>query len=1055
MCLAATKQPLAFSNPLGVPRTVPFNTPAGAFPRPGAVHPFYYTEVEIAEKRKNKEAADAARREADSELFVQVTEEQVRTILQPYAGFEMSRCPHCKKLYQYGIKLWDWDVNYPFCITCTECQTTLPNESYPEDKAVTIVGPDGKAVTNLYYEDGEGVRYFYRSKAQQIARNNIALSSILDVVEAYVHTGESKYARRIAVVLARLAEIYPTIPYHGPGRGYGETTTGYVEKFYDPNPPHEYMAGKWYNTAYVEVYYSQQQAMAYDQIYHSGELEKLSDELGYDVKQLIERDLLYLPAVTSTELTHILDNYDPSAVSGIATVGRCLNDPLLIRMSIQWMDDLLKNTVLRDGMWYEGNFGYHAMVANGIDLAADMLHGYSDPPGYVPPDGGYRLENFDPYEHFPILETFFLSPLELHWPDGTIVLFGDTRHKYGNHAKKWRHFYDRVMKAYAPRRTGETGSVEALHKDHPESVALGNITLTDKGESRDILQWLDLGAEASDLREAVGLILMRSGGPQHRAQLVLSYGATTGHHHYDKLGINFFALSDEMLSERAYTYTKLRAFATGTASHNTVVVDGQSQSYGRGGDVKCAILNLPNTAKPSPVQYCQVWMDDTYPQTAGGMYRRSVAMVNIDEKHVYLVDVFNVKGGGRHDYFLHGSCDKEMIIDTTIPLENASGTLHDLAGKHPPKDSYSSMHPIQLVARGSADSNQWQVNLNYEKGNDPAGLKVYLNTNVPTKLISGKAPTIRKAEERDEKLEESMTAALCIRSEGHQRTDFEAVMVPYEKVPVVQNATRLSTPSGSNVTAFKVATASTVDYIFIGVGENAEADITDEQEHSGKRRDFSFAGNFAFIRFVSSGKGPGRLGTLVTADTTLLKVNGKDYASGPPREGMVTKIGGDILRRTPSYFDTAAELCDGQALSDRLVVLSRPDGVSDTYVVGHVEENAGGSRVYLRKGTTIIEAENKVYEVDSANHIVETQFPFKRAICSEWEKGKRVKIGDSIFRIKDVLETSRPVTFETPARIVVDDPKGLEGIKAGDSMEIYSNIPGDRWRINNVRVEEL
>ena len=752
---AATKEPLEFSDPMGVIRKVPFGSKAMPFPRGSAHHPFHYSKQEIQDKKSDSENVKNVRKEADVETLMVWPEEQIKAVIKNYAGFEITRCPHCKRLYQYGIKLWDWDVSDPNHLKCTNCQTVLPNKQYPADKTVTIVGPDGKKVDYPYHQDEDGVRYFYCSKIQQIAFNKVGLGGILDVAESYLATGDKKYARKIAFLLTHLASIYPTLPFHGPGGGYGETKTGYVEKFYDPNPPHEYMSGKWYNTAPSEVYYPRQYAIAYDLIYHSGALEELSDKLGYDVKQRIERDLLYTAAEMTSELPYILDNYDPHAVAGLATIGRCLNDPKLIRDSIKWLEKLLENTILRDGMWYEGARGYHVMSADGISLACEALYGYSDPKGFTDLKTGQRIDNFDPYTRYPIIKKYFLAFLPIYWPDGSVVTIGDSHRRYAN---AWQRYIGLANKRWA---------------------------------KRTKIEPLDFKDQSSEILEGMGLVFMRSGKPDHRAQLVFNYGPSAGHHHYDKLSINFYALGDEILAERGYTYTMLRAFTTGTVSHNAVVIDRQSQPRTRGTDVKDLILNLKQANHSSPVQFCQAWGDDIYKQTAdSGMYRRSTAMVSVDDKNTYLVDIFKVKGGSQHDYFLHGSCNNEMSIETSISVKPAKGTLQSLSDS-PPIDSYSSAEPIELVSIGRSDDGNFQTTFNYT---DPdcttKKLKVHFEMDYPVDVITGKASTIRKAKEQDKNLPKSMTAALCVRSRSIQTT-FAAVMEPYDCKPFIHSVTRL------------------------------------------------------------------------------------------------------------------------------------------------------------------------------------------------------------------------------------------------------------------------
>src|SRR4051812_37915324 len=57
-------------------------------------------------------------------------------------------------------------------------------------------------------------------------------------------------------------------------------------------------------------------------------------------------------------------------------------------------------------------------------------------------------------------------------------------------------------------------------------------------------------------------------------------------------------------------------------------------------------------------------------------YLRTLALIGTDESDAYVVDVFDVEGGDRHDYLLHGSADEDSEADLAgVSLQSFAGSL--------------------------------------------------------------------------------------------------------------------------------------------------------------------------------------------------------------------------------------------------------------------------------------------------------------------------------------------------------------------------------------------
>lgn len=141
------------------------------------------------------------------------------------------------------------------------------------------------------------------------------------------------------------------------------------------------------------------------------------------------------------------------------------------------------------------------------------------------------------------------------------------------------------------------------------------------------------------------------------------YGRTynkASHGHKDALNLGLHAFNIDLMPDLGYPrYANeedkhRRSLVSNTISHNTVVVNGKQQDgqivgqplhFDQGGLVKMVDVNS-RTA---------------YSQT--DMYRRTSAMIRVDEKNSYVVDLFRIKGGDSHMYSFHGADDNGIVTE--------------------------------------------------------------------------------------------------------------------------------------------------------------------------------------------------------------------------------------------------------------------------------------------------------------------------------------------------------------------------------------------------------
>ncbi|WP_158301730.1 OmpL47-type beta-barrel domain-containing protein [Paenibacillus mesophilus] len=130
------------------------------------------------------------------------------------------------------------------------------------------------------------------------------------------------------------------------------------------------------------------------------------------------------------------------------------------------------------------------------------------------------------------------------------------------------------------------------------------------------------------------------------------YGRNTGHGHKDtlNLGVHAFGLDlspDLGYPEFADSIDMHRAqWVVNTISHNTVVVDKKMQANQWVAEPK----HFDDSGK---VKLIDVEAPKVYPQTE--LYKRTTAMIKIDDANSYAVDFFRVKGGSDHYFSFHGA----------------------------------------------------------------------------------------------------------------------------------------------------------------------------------------------------------------------------------------------------------------------------------------------------------------------------------------------------------------------------------------------------------------
>ena len=686
----------------------------------------------------------------------------------PRTTFFNVDCPNCEGGNVSDSDRWIWAVEEPDRITCKFCGMAFPNEKYPLDHETTVTDSTGERHTYRYWRGSDGYKHYMDMRVENCRKVYVERSAG-DLARLYGTTGEERYARQALLILHRLAEVYPHYSPHGiesfatmapqihdiqmlpePADGL-QPVPGLAQDLPGYETPYPYCSGmradggdNWF---YAEM--PAPLAVAYDQVASSEELNRLSDELGQDVGQGIEA---FLRATANYARTFpiYLGNMDPSLIRGLATIGRVIGEPEFVHDALRRARMILDRQFYPDAIWREGSPSYHSQTVSGLRSCLEgPLNGYSDPEGYVNPEDGLHIDNLDAARDVPMLYESIAALGEMRLPSGRGLPIHDT----------WAR--------PSQRRSDQAASDEPI-------------------ETR--LMW------------ALGQAILGLGPEESGVQTSLHFSGSYGHAHADNLDLMVHACGRELISDIGYTHTLLRPFSTSSPAHNLVVVDGTSQQGADGrllGWGVCGDL----------LRFCEAAAESAY----GGVvsdYRRGVATVALPGTGAYVVDVFRVKGGSTHEWFLHGSADEDQTMACSLPMEAMERSLLpdgrplDRAelgpgqGWNPIRNGVNLLYGLFEGLSGADTDGAWTVTFACEATGSPAVRTTVLDQ-PGTTVMSATAPSIRRAEETNANIwDYTMPVVIARRSGSDLESVYAAVHEPCCDDPMIREVSRLELADG-------------------------------------------------------------------------------------------------------------------------------------------------------------------------------------------------------------------------------------------------------------------
>ncbi len=625
-----------------------------------------HTDAQIALARDNVQKSASAQADAkkiidaankwlawkDEDLTFLLTNPQVPRAF----AVSVTGCPVCggKMKEAHGDYGWIIDPKKPFKVECPVDHTVFPSNDYAayyRSGFKTKDNGDGKYVDEGWgwTDPKTGEKFWFVAYYNHWMWHKYLVPGLHDLANAYLLTGDKKYAHKAAVMLHRIAEVYPGMDYTHQSR-YGQMMAAQGRDY----------PGKVVNAIW-ETSLAQNVCDAYDAVFDAidsdAELQRETKKTGPQIRSFIEANFLE-DAIDAVFAGKIRGNFGmhQSALVHLALVRQTGE-------TAKWFDGLMNNSsidkatlglnfalydlVYRDGFPSETSPGYNFLWVNKIAAYGDLLQSAGQDVFGIPKTK--RL--FD-----AVLNQVNAGEFTPDLGDAG----GYTGYLEGKDAATFQIAYDRF---HDPRyanwltkigdASGEFKTVESLF--HPP------VTLPPAAPA--------LPPQKSRLFDGYGLGILNDAAD--KTSLSLYYGLKAGHGHFDRLGFELFANGVPIMPDLGYPDAMndfvpgIYAWSKNTISHNTVVVDAKRQAE-----------NVPGVVQlfaDSPfARVIDVDATGTYPLCS--KYRRAVIMVDAGEGKSYFIDIFTVAGGEQHDYSLHGPPGKFEMIGGTWS-DPAKGTL--------------------------------------------------------------------------------------------------------------------------------------------------------------------------------------------------------------------------------------------------------------------------------------------------------------------------------------------------------------------------------------------
>lgn len=742
-------------------------------------------------------------------------------------GPKVLGCLKCgEKVFKFGNYPYNPDFeNKPWKLTCPSCKVVFPTNDFEKyyksaidehglfnpakgDKSLlyNTAHPDPKDPLHKYGVDdgfgyidsnGRGHRFigYYTWKYWNYVASGIAALS-----NAYLYTGDKVYARKAAIMLDRLADVYPDMdwkPYADRGwyHSDGGTNRGKIE-------------GRIWETGNVTsladsydkiISGTTDNAPLYTFLKKMSEKYKLPNPKGTrDLFIKNADDRLLREAFKGVKSGQITGNQGMHQLT-MATCALALNTQPETNQWIDWIfepkggkiPELMIANFDRDGTSDEGAPGYALIWGTLVTEIVERLDGYS----------AYTRHNI--IKDFPQFSNAFLAAYRMAALGIAIPNLGDSgstglvsngmvKPQFIAKGYSFTRLRELAVAAYHANNNSSEGLARNIFSANPDAVAQEIKQIAEKSGPRP---------EGGYLMSGFGLAILESGKDSSGVALVSNYGRTIMHAHPDLLNFDLFAFGRWLAPDHGYPEFATRIASntewTGsTVSHNTVFVDERPQKEMHGGHSK-----LFKQIKGFGA--FEIDGKNAYPGIKD--YTRTMFLINADEtdknNHAYVVDIFKVAGGHDHLYSFHGPPGEIKTSNLNLKTQE-KGTY---AGENIPKGSWSKGFPVGYsffynVKRDLNPAKQFMIDWKAEPGyrglsaKDNVHLRMYaLSPLNDVALADGDPPQNKDGNPR------KLGYVLMHRKGTDLNSSFVSVLEPYKQNPFIKSVTRIEMADPSQI----------------------------------------------------------------------------------------------------------------------------------------------------------------------------------------------------------------------------------------------------------------
>ncbi len=615
-----------------------------------------HTEDGVRRMRDHVERFPAAKKIATeivdrAEVWANLDDAYVRDLPPPadiYRGFlpSFDGCPvHGEAVFQAQGGPWQADIfNRPWKIKCS-----VGGEEYPSNDFMAFHGTGDRSLLSGDYSDdglgwdpGDGRPRFWFAAHYCYRLWHRLIPALQDLGRAYLITGDARYGRKGAILLDRMAALFPTMD-HAAQSWYGlNYQVGYTGRFL-------YAVQESFNIGlYAEAYDNLYPALRSDSEVHAF-LEKEPEALIRHVEDNLVRQSVRdiwegkirgnygLHQASAVKALVVIDDgaFTDWAINKLEGYTGCGPTTAVWAYGVEGWDHALDNFLFRDGVSFEVAIGYSAGCWTRYMLDTDLV---------LKRLGKRRL----PGEHARSLGSW--SRRLACW-GGKMPSIADTgagvTYPQLDHSSLQRFFRGFGWPEYARALLNEGVTDENGFRSYDD---LFEVPLT-RAELERAAGKLPKWPVESDNLGGVGFVILRSGRAENQLAAVLQYGhANAGHAHRDRLNLEVIAGDKRVVPDTGYPthaaeHPDPPVWEKNTISHVTVVVNETRQDTADEGRLERfgATPQLQHVELSAPRAYLDA-----------NVYRRGVTLLELSPDLQILVDLFHVKGGWAHDYSFHG-----------------------------------------------------------------------------------------------------------------------------------------------------------------------------------------------------------------------------------------------------------------------------------------------------------------------------------------------------------------------------------------------------------------